>query len=330
MDAPLWAWGATLGVILLALALDLFVFHREAREVSLREAARASLGWVALGVTFGVVVWVWGGTGAGEEYFAGYLIEKALSVENIFVFALVLGYFAVPPANQHRVLFFGVLGALILRGAFIAGGKALLDNFHWMVYVFGGFLVLTAIRLATQSEISVDPGRNPLLRAVRRLVPMTDRYEGQRFWVRRAGKLLATPMLAVLVAVETTDVVFAVDSIPAIFAVTTSTFIVFTSNAFALLGLRALYFLLAGAMHRLAYLKIGLAAVLALVGVKMLITDFYKVPIAISLGAIAAILAAAVAASLWKARSLEAAGARHPAPADTASAGEGEDRAHDP
>jgi len=325
VDTPLWAWGATLGVIFLALALDLFVFHRKAHEVSLREAAWASLGWVTLGITFGVVVWVWGGTGAGEEYFAGYLIEKALSVENIFVFALVLGYFAVPPANQHRVLFFGVLGALILRGAFIAGGKALLDNFHWMIYVFGGFLVLTAIRLATQDEISVDPGRNPVLRAVRRLVPMTDHYEGQRFWVRRAGKLLATPMLAVLVAVETTDVVFAVDSIPAIFAVTTNTFIVFTSNAFALLGLRALYFLLAGAMHRLAYLKVGLAAVLALVGVKMLITDFYKVPISISLGAIAAILATAVAASLWKARSLEAADDGRPAPAEAAPADESPD-----
>jgi len=325
VDTPLWAWGATLGVIFLALALDLFVFHRKAHEVSLREAAWASLGWVTLGVTFGVVVWVWGGTGAGEEYFAGYLIEKALSVENIFVFALVLGYFAVPPANQHRVLFFGVLGALILRGAFIAGGKALLDNFHWMIYVFGGFLVLTAIRLATQDEISVDPGRNPVLRAVRRLVPMTDRYEGQRFWVRRAGKLMATPMLAVLVAVETTDVIFAVDSIPAIFAVTTNTFIVFTSNAFALLGLRALYFLLAGAMHRLAYLKVGLAAVLALVGVKMLITDFYKVPISISLGAIAAILATAVAASLWKARSLEAADDGRPAPAEATPADESPD-----
>ncbi len=307
MDTPLWAWGATLGVILLALALDLFVFHRRAHEVSLREAAGASAGWIALGVAFGAVVWAWGGTKAGEEYFAGYLIEKALSVENLFVFALVLRYFAVPPANQHRVLFFGVLGALILRGGFIAGGKALLDNFHWMIYVFGGFLVLTAIRMATQDEISVDPGRNPLLRAVRRVVPMTDDYAGQRFWVRRAGRLMATPMLAVLVAVETTDVVFAVDSIPAIFAVTTDAFVVFTSNAFALLGLRALYFLLAGAMRRLVYLKAGLAAVLALVGIKMLITDLYKVPIAISLGAIAAILTVAVAASLWKARKSDAA-----------------------
>ena len=253
-----------------------------------------------------MVLWLWGGTNAGEEYFAGYLIEKALSVENIFVFALVLGYFAVPAANQHRVLFFGVLGALVLRGAFIAGGKALLENFHWMIYVFGAFLVLTALRMATQEEISVDPGRNPLLRALRRVIPMTDQYHGQRFWVREGGRRLATPMLAVLVAVETTDVVFAVDSIPAIFAVTTDTFVVFTSNAFALLGLRALYFLLAGAMHRLSYLKIGLAGVLALVGIKMLISDLYKVPIAISLGAIAAILAVAVGASLWKAHREEA------------------------
>jgi tellurite resistance protein TerC len=306
MDTPLWAWAACVAVIALALALDLFVFHRHAHVVSLREAAFASLGWVALGIAFGVAVWLWGSAESGQEYFAGYLIEKALSVENVFVFALVLRYFAVPPENQHRVLFLGVLGALILRGGFIAGGKALLDSFHWMIYVFGAFLVLTALRMATQDEISVDPARNPLLKALRRVLPMTDEYEGQRFWVRRAGRLMATPMLAVLVAVETTDVVFAVDSIPAIFAVTTDTFVVFTSNAFALLGLRALYFLLAGAMMRLTYLKAGLAAVLALVGVKMLITDLYKMPIAISLGAIAAILTVAITASLWKAGRTEA------------------------
>lgn len=280
----------------------MFVFHREAHEVSLREATWASLGWVALGVTFGLVLWAWMGAQAGEEYFAGYLIEKALSVENIFVFALVLGYFAVPPPNQHRVLFLGVLGALILRGAFIAGGKALLDNFDWMIYVFGGFLLLTALRMATQQEVSIDPERNPLLRGLRRAVPITEDYVGQRFWVRREGRRLATPMLAVLIAIETTDVVFAVDSIPAIFAVTTNTFIVFTSNAFALLGLRALYFLLAGAMKRLHFLKAGLAAVLALVGVKMLIGDFYHMPITLSLGAIAGILAMAVGASLWRDR----------------------------
>lgn len=307
MDTPLWAWAACVGVIAVALALDLFVFHRHAHQVSLREAAFASIGWVALGVAFGVTLWLWGGAEPGQEYFAGYLIEKALSVENVFVFALVLRYFAVPPENQHRVLFLGVLGALILRGGFIAGGKALLDSFHWMIYVFGAFLVLTALRMATQDEISVDPARNPLLKALRRVIPMTEEYEGQRFWVRRAGRRMATPMLAVLVAIETTDVVFAVDSIPAIFAVTTDTFVVFSSNAFALLGLRALYFLLAGAMMRLKYLKVGLAAVLALVGVKMLITDLYKMPIAISLGAIATILAVAVAASLWKAGRTEAA-----------------------
>jgi tellurite resistance protein TerC len=306
MHTPLWAWAACIAVIALALALDLFVFHRHAHEVSLREAAFASIGWVTLGITFGVAVWLWGGAASGQEYFASYLIEKALSVENVFVFALVLRYFAVPPENQHRVLFLGVLGALILRGGFIAGGKALLDSFHWMIYVFGAFLVLTALRMATQDEISVDPARNPLLKALRRVIPMTDEYEGQRFWVRRAGRRMATPMLAVLVAVETTDVVFAVDSIPAIFAVTTDTFVVFTSNAFALLGLRALYFLLAGAMLRLKYLKAGLAAVLALVGVKMLITDLYKMPIAISLGAIAAILTVAITASLWKAGRTEA------------------------
>jgi tellurite resistance protein TerC len=238
-----------------------------------------------------------GGTFAGE-YFAGYLIEKSLSVDNIFVFALIFGYFAVPAKYQHRVLFWGVVGALVMRAGFIAAGATLLDRFSWTVYVFGAFLLVTGVRMARQGDDHVDPSRNPLLRLLRRRVPMTEGYEGQRFVVRRAGRFLATPMLAVLLVVETTDVVFAVDSIPAIFAVTDEPFLVFTSNAFAILGLRALYFLLAGMITRFAYLKIGLAAVLAFVGVKLLLTHVVHLPIWLSLGVIAAILGTALVASL--------------------------------
>jgi tellurite resistance protein TerC len=298
MDVPLYVWAATLGVIAAMLALDLLVLHRDAHEVSMREAALTSAMWVALGVAFGVGVWaVAGGEHAGE-YFAGYLIEKSLSVDNIFVFALIFGYFAVPAKYQHRVLFWGVVGALVMRAGFIAAGATLLDRFSWTVYVFGAFLLVTGVRMARQRDDHVDPSRNPLLRLLRRRVPMTEGYEGQRFVVRRAGRLLATPMLAVLLVVETTDVVFAVDSIPAIFAVTDEPFLVFTSNAFAILGLRALYFLLAGMITRFAYLKIGLAAVLAFVGVKLLLTHVVHLPIWLSLGVIAAILGTALVASL--------------------------------
>jgi tellurite resistance protein TerC len=298
MDVPLYVWAATLGVIAAMLALDLLVLHRDAHEVSMREAALTSAMWVALGVAFGVGVWaVAGGEHAGE-YFAGYLIEKSLSVDNIFVFALIFGYFSVPAKYQHRVLFWGVVGALVMRAGFIAAGATLLDRFSWTVYVFGAFLLVTGVRMARQGDDHVDPSRNPLLRLLRRRVPMTEGYEGQRFLVRRAGRFLATPMLAVLLVVETTDVVFAVDSIPAIFAVTDEPFLVFTSNAFAILGLRALYFLLAGMITRFAYLKIGLAAVLAFVGVKLLLTHVVHLPIWLSLGVIAAILGTALVASL--------------------------------
>ena len=298
MDVPLYVWAATLGVIGAMLALDLLVFHRDAHEVSMREAALTSAMWVALGVLFGVGVWVVAGGEYGGEYFAGYLIEKSLSVDNIFVFALIFGYFAVPAKYQHRVLFWGVVGALVLRAGFIAAGATLLDRFSWTVYVFGAFLVFTGVRMARQRDEHVDPSRNPILRLLRRRVPMTDDYEGQRFFIRRAGRVLATPMLAVLVVVETTDVVFAIDSIPAIFAVTDEPFLVFTSNAFAILGLRALYFLLAGMISRFAYLKIGLAAVLTFVGVKLLLTHYVHMPIWLSLGVIAGILGTSLVASL--------------------------------
>ena len=298
MPVDPWIWIAFLSFIAGMLAIDLLVFQREAHAVSMREAAIWSGVWVALGLTFGVIVWLWQGPQAGGEYLAGYLIEKSLSVDNIFVFALVFGYFAVPAEYQHRVLFWGVFGALVFRAIFIVAGATLLDQFHWMIYVFGAFLVITGIRMARSNDEHVDPGKNPVLRAFRRFVPMTDGMRGEHFLVKEAGRRLATPLLAVLVVVETTDIIFAIDSIPAIFAVTTDTFLVFTSNAFAILGLRALYFLLAGMIGRFAYLKIGLAFVLAFVGAKMLISEFYKVPIWLSLTVIAAAIAISIIVSL--------------------------------
>ena len=298
MHVEPWIWIAFLTFIAGMLAIDLLVFQREAHAVSMREAAIWSGVWVALGLTFGAIVWLWQGPQAGGEYLAGYLIEKSLSVDNIFVFALVFGYFAVPAEYQHRVLFWGVFGALVFRAIFIAAGATLLDQFHWMIYVFGAFLVITGIRMARSNDEHVDPGRNPVLRVFRRFVPMTDGMRGEHFFVKQAGRRLATPLLAVLVVVETTDIIFAIDSIPAIFAVTTDTFLVFTSNAFAILGLRALYFLLAGMIGRFAYLKIGLAFVLAFVGAKMLISEFYKVPIWLSLVVIAGAIAVSIVVSL--------------------------------
>ncbi len=298
MQVDLWIWGAFVAFILALLALDLFVLHRDAHEVSFKEAGLWSAIWVSLGLAFGAVVWWWQGGTAGGQYLAGYLIEKSLSVDNIFVFALIFGYFAVPTRYQHRVLFWGVLGALVFRALFIAAGVTLLESFHWMIYVFGAFLVLTGIKMWRSRDTEVDPSRNPVLRAMRRVVPMTDEQHGQKMTVREGGKLLATPLLAVLVVIETTDVLFAVDSIPAILAVTRDPFLVFTSNAFAILGLRALYFLLAGMIDRFAYLKLGLAAVLVFVGAKMLLADVYKLPIWISLAMIAATIAISVMASL--------------------------------
>jgi tellurite resistance protein TerC len=296
-----WIWIAFLSFIAGMLAIDLLVFQREAHAVSMREAGIWSAVWIALGLTFGAIVWLWQGPEAGGEYLAGYLIEKSLSVDNIFVFALVFGYFAVPAAYQHRVLFWGVFGALVFRAIFIAAGASLLDQFHWMIYVFGAFLVITGIRMARSNDEHVDPGKNPVLRAFRRFVPLTDELRGERFFVKESGRRLATPLLAVLVVVETTDIIFAIDSIPAIFAVTTDTFLVFTSNAFAILGLRALYFLLAGMIGRFTYLKVGLAAVLAFVGVKMLISEVYKIPIWLSLTVIATAIAGSVIVSLRRA-----------------------------
>jgi tellurite resistance protein TerC len=300
MNVPIWIWAGVVLAILAALAIDLFVFHKDAHTVSIKEAATTSAVWIALGLSFGLAIWAYGGGQAAGEYYAGYVIEKALSVENIFVFALILGYFNVPAKYQHRVLFYGVLGALVLRAIFIAAGAQLLERFHWMIYIFGAFLVFTAIKMLRHSDKKMDVGKNPLVRLLRKAMPVTTEYHGQKFFIRENKKLVATPMFAVLLAIETSDVVFAVDSIPAIFAITDDTFIVFTSNAFAILGLRALYFLLAGAMEKLAYLKLGLAGVLGFVGFKMLATDVGKLPILVSLGIIVGILTIATVTSLLK------------------------------
>ncbi len=291
-------YAAFTALVLGVLALDLGVFHRKAHAVGFREALCWTTVWVGLALLFNAWIWHRHGGDAGLQFLTGYLIEKSLAVDNIFVFLVVFAYFQVPAIWQHRVLFWGILGALLMRGVFIWLGAELLTRFHWMIYVFGGFLVLTGIKLFRRDDAQIDPGRNVVVRLFRRWVPTTRRFHGDRFWIRRRGRWLATPLLLVLVVIEFTDLVFAVDSIPAIFAITTDPFLVFTSNIFAILGLRSMYFLLAGVMHRFHLLKQGLALVLVFVGAKMCLTEIWKIPTLVSLLVIASILGGSVAASL--------------------------------
>jgi tellurite resistance protein TerC len=286
--------------VLFMLALDLGVFHRRSHVVGVREALTWTAVWVALALLFNAGVWFWRGPEVALQFLTGYLIEKSLSVDNIFIFILLFTFFAVPRAYQHKILFWGVLGALVMRAALIVAGTALLARFHWVIYLFGGFLVLTGVRMALQREEELHPEDNPVVRLARRLLPVTPEYRGDRFFDRLDGRWAVTPLFLVLLAVEATDLVFAVDSIPAIFAVTTDPFIVYTSNVFAILGLRSLYFALAGVMGKFHYLKLGLAAVLVFVGAKMTLSGVYKVPIGLALGVVAGILAVAVAASWWR------------------------------
>jgi tellurite resistance protein TerC len=295
-------WAGFIAFVLAMLALDLGVFHRKAHVIGFREALTWSVVWVGLAVLFNVGVWVWFGPQKGLEFATGYLIEKSLSVDNVFVFAVLFSAFAVPAQYQHRVLFWGILGALVMRAIFIFAGAAAITQFHWIIYVFGGLLIITGIKLLRRTEDEVHPERNPIFRLFQRFVPSVAEYHGQAFTVLRAGRRFATPLLTVLVAVEITDLVFAVDSIPAIFAVTRDPFIIFTSNIFAILGLRALYFLLAGAIRRLAYLHVGLALVLVFVGAKMLLVDVYKIPTPVSLLVVTGLIAGAVVWSLVKTR----------------------------
>ncbi len=298
MHVPLWLWLAVLGAIVAMLVVDL-VAHRRAHVIDVREAAAWSLLWVACGVGFGAFVWWEYGAELGQQYFAGYLIEKSLAVDNVFVWAVIFTFFAVPREYQHRVLFLGVVGALVLRGAFIALGAVLIERFSAVLYVFAALLLVTGYRMARSRDTHLDPASSRSFRLFRRWVPMTDAFHGQRLLVRKHGVLLATPLLAVLVLVEATDVVFAVDSIPAIFAVTDEPFLVFTANAFALLGLRAMYFLLADLVHRFVHLKLGLALVLIWVGIKMMLkVDVVYVPTTLSLAVITTILTVSIVASL--------------------------------
>lgn len=300
LDVPITFWIFFNLFLLGMLALDLGVFHRKAKVISPREALAWSGIWIAIALAFAGFVFAWQGSQAGTEFLTGYMIEKSLSVDNVFVFALIFSYFAVPAQYQYRILFWGVVGALVMRGILIASGAALLSNFHWVIFIFGGFLVFSGIRMAFHDESKADPSRNPVVRLFKRFVPTTEEYDGQKFFTRKNGKLLATPLLTVLVAVEATDLVFAVDSIPAIFAVTDEPFIVFTANALAILGLRALYFALAGIMHRFEYLKIGLSTVLVFVGIKMIASDIYHMPALLSLAVVMSILTVSVVASLLK------------------------------
>ncbi len=295
-------WGGFIAFVLAMLALDLGVFHRKAHVVALREAAAWSAVWVSLAVAFNFWIFHLFGAQRGLEFTTGYLIEKALAVDNIFVFVVIFSTFGIPAAYQHRVLFWGILGALVMRAIFIVAGGAFLHRFHWAIYVFGGILIATGIKLLIQRDKEMHPEHNPVVRLFQRFFPVTPELAGERFTVVRAGRRMATPLLLALVAVEVTDVIFAVDSIPAIFAITTDPFIVFTSNIFAILGLRAMYFLLAGVIEKFHYLKLGLSLVLIFVGLKMTLVDFYKMPILVSLGVIAAILAASVIGSLLRPR----------------------------
>lgn len=299
----LLSWIGFAVVIIIMLALDLGVFNRKAHAIKPKEALITSLVWIGVSLVFNATVFYFQGPTKGFEFLTGYLIEKALSVDNIFVFVVVFTYFDTHQHLQHKVLFWGIIGALVMRGALIGVGSALIHQFEWIIYVFGAFLIYTAIKLATQKESSVDPEKNPLVNLVRKIMPVTPNYDGEKFFTRISGVLMATPLFIVLLVIETTDLVFALDSIPAIFAITTDPFIVYTSNVFAILGLRALYFLLAGAMGEFRYLKIGLSLVLGFVGLKMLIAAFHiKIPIGISLGVIAMILVVSIVASIIVAR----------------------------
>lgn len=298
MDVSLWIWGVFCLAIVGFLLLDLAVLGRTKGRPTFRQALLWSLWWTALGLAFTGALWTWGGSGVAGEYLAGFLIEKSLSIDNLFVFALVMASLAVPPRLRVQVLLAGIAGAVVLRAIFIFAGAALLDAVHWSLYLFGAFLVVTGIRMATHSSEDVDPERAVALRVLKRVLPVATTYDGSRLFTRVNGARAATPMLVALVLVATFDVAFAVDSIPAIFAITRDTFVVFAANAFSLLGLASLFFLLIGMIERFVYLKYGLAAVLVLVGTKMLLSDVYKVPTWASLAAVVATLAVAVGASM--------------------------------
>ncbi|MEW6014120.1 MAG: TerC family protein [Candidatus Zixiibacteriota bacterium] len=291
-------WTAFNLLVLVMLALDLGIFHRKDHRISIKEGIIWSVIWIIVALIFNVWIYFWKGSEVAVQFLTGYIIERSLSIDNIFVFIVIFAYFKVPEKYQYKVLFWGILGALILRGLFIAVGTLLIAKFHWIIYIFGAFLVITGIKMGVGEDKEIEPEKNPLLRFVRKFLPITENYEEGHFFVRRAHRTYGTPLFVVLLVVETTDLVFAVDSIPAIFAITLDPFIVYTSNVFAILGLRALYFAVAGMMQLFYYLKYALAAILAFVGVKMLISSFVKIPSGIALGIIGGLLAIAIIVSL--------------------------------
>lgn len=298
MEVNTYMWVGFLVLVIIMLAIDLGVFHRHAHEVKIKEALTWSAVWIILSLIFNYVVYHYLGKEKALEFLAGYLIEKSLSVDNLFVFIMLFSYFNVNPKYQHKVLFWGIIGALVMRAIFIFAGVALLEKFHWLIYIFGGFLIYSGLAMLKPHKADIDPNKNPLVKLFTRFFPVTSDMHGGRFFVRINAKLFATPLFVVLIIVEFTDLIFAVDSIPAILAVSKDTFIIFTSNVFAILGLRALYFALAGITQYFYYLKYGLAAILSFVGIKMIISSFYKIPIMVSLVVIFSILTLSVLASL--------------------------------
>ena len=321
-SGTIWLWLGFNIFVLAMLALDLGVFHRKAHALSLKEASIWSVVWITLAMVFNAGLYLFAGPEPALQFFTGYLIEKSLSVDNIFIFVLLFTFFKVPAAYQHRVLYWGILGALIMRGTLIAVGVALIESFHWIIYLFGAFLIFTGIRMGFHKEIEVHPENDLLLKFIRRFVPVTENYEHDRFFVRRAGQVMVTPLLLVLLVIDTTDLIFAVDSIPAVFAVTRDPFLVYTSNIFAILGLRSLYFVFAGIMEKFYYLKLGLSVILTFVGVKMVLADVFSFPTTLSLVVIAVVLTIAIVASNMRTRH-QAAKTREPeAQAGEASARE--------
>lgn len=303
MQTHLIPWILFTLFIVVMLAIDLGIFNRKDHEVKVKEALVWSGVWVGLALAFNAGLYFWKGQETAIQFFTGYVIEKSLSIDNIFIFLQVFAYFSVPAIYQHKILFWGVLGAIVMRAVFIVAGVALISKFHWIIFVFGAFLVFTGVKMVFAKNKEIHPEKNPLIRVLRRFMPVTNDYEGGKFLIRRNGIIMATPLMVVLLVIETTDVIFAVDSIPAILAVTTDPFIVFSSNLFAIMGLRSLFFALAGVVKRFHYIHYGLAAILVFVGVKMLVSDLYKLPSAAALAAVAAKLALSMIASvLWPRR----------------------------
>lgn len=298
MDTPIIFWIIFNAFVLIMLALDLGVFHRKTHEISLRESLTWTFIWIFLALVFNAIIYFWRGREQALEFFTGYLVEKSLSVDNIFVFLMIFTYFRIPSIYQHKVLFWGIIGALILRVIFIFAGVALIEKFHFTIYLFGALLVFSGYKMFQHNNTKIDPDKNPVIRFFKRFMPVTPDLREDKFFVKTGGKRFATPLFLVLILIETTDVIFAVDSIPAILAITQDQFIVYTSNVFAILGLRSLYFALAGVVHRFWLLSYGLAVVLIFVGLKMMLIDFYKIPIEWSLAFIALVITSSIILSL--------------------------------